>query len=608
MFQFRAADWQAQNSNRIDTEVRHPYGRPAVMQPNAPTHPIAPLLPAVARDWRPWAAIGLLGAALFTLRVLGPPNLLDQDQENPATYVLDVVKNGNWICQRDLDGNISSKPPFFTWMSSLVTLATGRLSLFSLYLPGAAAWTATALLVFAFARTHFGVRAGFYGAVACLLCTAGLKAVGLARTDAVFAFWVTTGAFLAYRAWVHGNGWTWFWLAAAFGTLTKGPLAVVLSSAGLLAVVWERRSGSSLRLRGSHQLGVLWFVVLTVGWLSLALWSLGRAVVDKMIMQELVFHAAHGTRKGFPGSQFYVSPLYYLARAAPWSAVAYYGLWRIWRRPSADLIERRFERFLFCWFVVGLLIFSFSPHQRGDLLWPIVPAAALIAGAELARLTSGIDGRKLQRISAAVFFITLLGFAFYFLGPRRAHQMARQTLAVRAVASEIEKRGGKEFPLTHTDDPPGLQVYLNTYRPPVSMERACAILRGRETAFVAVTSPQLLEAFRQTNDPPLYTLGESRGPVDRLQACVIGNRPTLGLQGPVAFGVGPWTVRYEGQLMEASNSHLVFSVRTQPTHLKVANESSQPETLLMRFVGLSEVKELTETISPGATWTGAISF
>jgi len=39
-----------------------------------------------------------------------PPNLLDQDQERPAAYVLDVIKNGNWLCQRDWTGDITSKP------------------------------------------------------------------------------------------------------------------------------------------------------------------------------------------------------------------------------------------------------------------------------------------------------------------------------------------------------------------------------------------------------------------------------------------------------------------------------------------------------------------
>src|ERR1043166_9253093 len=91
------------------------------------------------RMWAPWAAIGLLAACIFALRLSGPPDLLDHDQERPAAYVLDVIKNGNWIAQRDLSGDISSKPPLYAWLSALTSLACGRVSLFSLYLPGGVA-------------------------------------------------------------------------------------------------------------------------------------------------------------------------------------------------------------------------------------------------------------------------------------------------------------------------------------------------------------------------------------------------------------------------------------------------------------------------------------
>src|SRR5215475_13409104 len=115
-------------------------------------------------------AITILAALLFALRLAAPPNLLDQDQERPSTYVLDVVKNGNWLCQRDLNGEITSKPPLYTWLASLVALARGRVDEFALYLPGALSAWGTAWLVLAFGRKYFGPRAGFFAALATLLC------------------------------------------------------------------------------------------------------------------------------------------------------------------------------------------------------------------------------------------------------------------------------------------------------------------------------------------------------------------------------------------------------------------------------------------------------
>ena len=91
--------------------------------------------------WVHLAAITILAALLFALRLAAPPNLLDQDRERPGTYVLDVVKNGNWLCQRDLNGEITSKLPLYTWLTALVAFARGGVDEFALYLPGAlSAW------------------------------------------------------------------------------------------------------------------------------------------------------------------------------------------------------------------------------------------------------------------------------------------------------------------------------------------------------------------------------------------------------------------------------------------------------------------------------------
>src|ERR1043166_659343 len=105
-------------------------------------------------SWAHLAIITILAVFLFALRLAAPPNLLDQDQERPGTYVLDVVKNGNWLCQRDLNGQIISKPPVYTWLCALTALARGRVDEFALYLPGALAVWGTAWLILAFGRCH----------------------------------------------------------------------------------------------------------------------------------------------------------------------------------------------------------------------------------------------------------------------------------------------------------------------------------------------------------------------------------------------------------------------------------------------------------------------
>ena len=189
-------------------------------------------------------------------------------------------------------------------------------------------------------QKHFGPRPAFFGALAGMLTSAGLKEFGLARTDGVFAFTVTASALLAFRAWSLGRGWTWFWLAAAAATLTKGPLGVVLAAGGLLACWWERRTSEPLPLRGSYWAGVGLFLLLTAGWLALSYWQLGPPVLEKLLGKELKAHAASTSDGRLPGTLFWQPCLYYLGRAAleparVFRAVAHLAQARPGSRPAA---------------------------------------------------------------------------------------------------------------------------------------------------------------------------------------------------------------------------------------------------------------------------------
>jgi 4-amino-4-deoxy-L-arabinose transferase-like glycosyltransferase len=539
---------------------------------------------------------------LFLVRLLAPPNLLDQDQENPGAYVLDVLQNGNWVCQHDLGGGITSKPPFYTWCAALVSLACGRVSLFSLYLPGALALFGSAWLMLRFGAAHFGWRAGIWTALACFFCSAGMKEFGLARTDGVFAFTVTAAALLAYRAWNQGRGWSWFWIAAATATLTKGPLGLLLASAGLLAIPWEQRSGTASPMRGSHVLGVVLYLACSVGWFAAAYYKVGPALYDKLIRQELVFHLVEGEQKKPPGSMFYLSPLYYLARAAPWSLLGYFGLWRIWKHPAVDPEQRRCERFLFCWFVPGLLLFSVAPHQRGDLLWPIMPAAALIVGRELDRLAPGLSPRVFKRLVAGVILFGSAGFAVYYFGPRGKYPLAEQSTAVKLFAQAINDRWGPAFPLTHTDDPAALQVFLNTFNPPTTFARAADLLRGPEVAYVAVSDMNKLNAARRAGDPPIHTVLQSGGPVASMRVGIVCNHGEIGATRHDAFWLGPLLIRYQGQLLHFACGQLALQASGSEAEVQITNASDQTQQVHLQLHNQAGTKnEVVLTIRPGET-------
>jgi len=335
-----------------------------------------------------------------------------------------------------------------------------------------------------------GWRAGFLGAFCYVISYVGLSQMSMARYDGLLALPVTLCAVTAFCAWQTGRGWTWFWLIAALGTLVKGPIAVILPAFGLLAFAWERFSRPVPPIRGSHVTGLLLYFAITGGWFALAYAQIGQPMIEKMLGRELVAHAI-GDGAG-PLSGFHQPTLTFLTVFAPWSLVGLVAFWRVLRRPAENPEERRFERFVLCWFISSLIAFSIAAHQRGRLIYPLIPAAALLCGQELARWTVRLSARRLLAAAGVIASVALAGTFVYthvLIGQR---QRVQETLAMQALARRLQSSEQGEFPLEYVDRPAALQVWLKTRRARITDAQAAAILQGPTPAFVMINNYQAL--------------------------------------------------------------------------------------------------------------------
>jgi 4-amino-4-deoxy-L-arabinose transferase-like glycosyltransferase len=449
----------------------------------------------MAGAWqRPAAWRTLLTAlvlALFALRLGGPSNLEADAQDRNVGYVMDVVWKGHWLVQQDVRGRIMSKPPLHTWAVSLFA-EIGGINRLTLALPSMLAVLAMALLVFEAGRRRYGLLAGGLAGFAVVMAPMMSKHIALVRTDAMFALAVALGALAAQRAWARGGGWTPFWCWAGIATLIKGPLGLVLAAMGLLAWFWERRGDPALPPpAGNHLPGVAVFLLLTLGWLVPALVSAGQPLVDKLFFQELVGQAAGVGKEGYPGRNLPRPTLYFILRFLPFSLFALYALWRIVRHPAAEAAARRFERFLFCWVVGGIVLFSLASHHRGDLLLPLWPAAALLAGQEMARLAGRIGMRATAAVLAGLTFFFLAGAWWtYHHKAARDSEEVRYTLAAEAAARALAKSGLDVKRIRHLDTPVTLQLGLGTFNVWLDEAEALRLAKGGEAVLLAVEAPE----------------------------------------------------------------------------------------------------------------------
>jgi len=452
--------------------------------------------------------LGILTGAVFAIRLTAPSDLLGNDQLRPAAYALDVVLHGRWVVQTDYGGDVASKPPFYTWLVTAFSLATGGVTLVTLYLPCALSVWMSSVLAFVWGRRFFGELPAFVAGATIVLSAYGFKHVALARTDAVFMGMVCLTAFLAHRAWQIGTGpatspsncsnaWTLAWIAAALATLTKGPLGLVLGAMGLLAIFWERRGGVRQPLRGHHWLGAAIFLAVCGGWFVAAYATAGDAFIDKVIGRELVGHVVGASKEHLPEMSvgerigaFVIGlgkPTAYIAsRFLPWSIPAILGLWRVWRRPSASNDERRFERFLTCWLVGGVALFSVMPHQRADLLLPLVPAAALLGGREIAVWLNALQRGARIAFAAMVALIALSGGVYEYHVRAIKLTDVRRTAAVReataAIAEFREKQPGVR--IIDLDANGGMQFFLGMKERRIEHDDAVAALSGEQPVVV----------------------------------------------------------------------------------------------------------------------------
>lgn len=550
--------------------------------------------------------VGVVWLGLFVLRLAGPSDMLDKDQLLSASYVLDVVQNGNWICQHDTAGGITSKPPLYTWAAAVTMWPSGRISRFALYLSTGLAALAMCWVILVVGGAFWGGAAGLFAALVFLVSTPTVKLMALARTDCFLGVMSALAALAAFRAWRLGRGWTWFWVAAGVATLAKGPLGAILAVGGLLAVLWEWRAGTPAPIRGHHAVGVALFLLISLGWFGLAYWQEGWPLVQKQIGRELIDHSVTNPSGDVMGATFYKSPYYFLTYFAPGSLVALLGFWRVWRRPSADDWTRRFERFLFCWFFFGMVLFTLAAHQRRDLLFPIYPPAALIVGRELARLAERVRPAIVTGVTAGTVGASLLLFFLVYhvwTAPLVTQAgILEETRDLEELARSLRKTAGSTIPITYTDCHYGLQYYLGTTYPPVSLDEAVELLRGDGAAFFAVHDPEGLKRRMRPGDPELHVVAcypHSGEPY----ASIVSNRPQVQWAERMAMRVGPILIQMDRlRLSRKVSGEFVFDAGPGGGTVTFVNHSDRHCEVRLRIKGPAREEAEKKLLGPEGIW------
>jgi 4-amino-4-deoxy-L-arabinose transferase-like glycosyltransferase len=559
-------------------------------------------------------AIVLIASAIFALRLSGPDDLMALAQHRQIAPVMDVLFEGHWIHQFDANGNVASKPPMYTWLAALVCELAGDVNRFTLSLPSALATLVLAILICILTTRYFGRSAGWMAGIAYLITPLTVGQMALIRTDAVFTLAVCLTALAGWRAWNRGHGWTWFWLAAAMATLTKGPLGLLLGAGGLLVIIWERRrradesgmpgpsssqlADSQRSILASHALGIILFVLITGGWFALAYAAIGQSLVDKLIWQELFGHAvSHGSRRRFPLIRFYEAPYRFLLGFAPWSIATLFALWRVAVQPACDRATRRLERFLFCWFMAGLAMFCIAPVNRPDHILPLLPAAAMLAGRELQLWRDRLKAKTFYPIAATatvVVMAVILGNMWMY-APRN-NRTVRTSIEMKQLARELAASVEADFPFTYVDAPFSLQFHLKTMRRHTDYEQAAELLHRPTPAFVLAQDYQRLLDLLPEDKIEIHVLDLPVATTRPLW--LVSNHPRLERTDTVATISGPLRIDLN-QARLASSRRGVFNVRGESLDAEIVFFNLSEAALTVRVRTDPVADPIQDLLEPG---------
>ena len=320
---------------------------------------------------------------------IGQFGLIGADEPRYAQVAREMLERRNWITPF-LNGHAwLEKPPLYYWQAMLAYSLLG-VNDRAARIPSAVDATLLVLSVyFFFLRFRRGVEVD-----AALITASCAGIVGFAHAasmDMPLAAAFSIGM-LAWWAWREsGNKFylSLFYICMALGTLAKGPVAVFLSAAVIVAfaaITHEWR----LALRTLSLTGIALFCAIALPW------YVAVQVGNPQFFREFILR--HNLARFSSDLYHHRQPFWYYLPVtalalAPWTVVviaAVVGSLRTWwteRHSLSDEADRelQFNLFACCWLIVPVVFFSISQSKLPGYILPAIPAGSVLVADYLRR-------------------------------------------------------------------------------------------------------------------------------------------------------------------------------------------------------------------------------
>ena len=331
-----------------------------------------------------------LVTALYFLG-LGNGSLWDNSEPTYGEVIKEMFRTGDWLSMHYNYAPWYIHPPLWFWTAGAAVVAFG-LNEFAVRSPSALFGVLGAVATYFAGRRMFGEIGGIVAGLALATSLEYIVLARLAILDTMLVCFMTLATIWGYFALRDGD-WRAFWIAiagAALGTMTKGPVAVVLPVlvlAGWYAIQRWRRQAPPVR-------SLPWLGGIAVYALLVGPWFASQiALHGAPFLAEYVGRSTFGRYlmpfENQPGPFYYYVPLL-LVGFFPWVAFLPKAIKEAW------LSRRNDDIFLLCAAAIPFIFFSVAQTKLPNYVGIIFPALALLVGGLIGRAVESGEPRMLR--------------------------------------------------------------------------------------------------------------------------------------------------------------------------------------------------------------------
>ena len=347
-------------------------------------------LPSSPNRERLWLALLLLGTALLAFWSLGSLPLVDVDEPVYGQVGKEMVHSGpvGWLTPHYGGLSWFDKPPLFYWLTALSMRLFG-VSEFAARAPSALLAVGLVAVTYVLARRAYPQtpRAALWAGFALATSVQFFLLARAAVTDMTLAFTLTS-ALLALYTWTQVNQARWIVLAGVMtglAALTKGPVALVLIGVQTIAFLCLTRQAKRL-LSPALWGGFALCLLVGLPWFLLMIHLHGKLFIDGFLEANNVTRYLQAEHKETSPIWFFLPVL--LGGFFPWSLALPGALVMAWRQGREAWRAQVMDNpalFLGLWVALVFVFFSASQSKLITYIFPLYPAAAVLAGCWLAK-------------------------------------------------------------------------------------------------------------------------------------------------------------------------------------------------------------------------------